>query len=151
MITEEHHTMPCPTDEICDLCNKNMDMIWMTYGSGEETRIGWKCGCGGTHTTEEKECKMSATDGGDLKLCKNCKYVDKIWQMNCTLKPLGLDLVSGKHRYESASLQRSYWNIVIWRCGKKGRFWEQRDWKSELEIRQENLRQTIAELERTRK
>ena len=92
---------------------------------------------------------MSAREGG-LKLCKNCKYVDDIWMMNCTLKPLGLDLVSGKHRYESASLQRSYWNFVVWRCGKKGRFWEQREWESELEKKQRVLRETLDEIEEKR-
>ncbi len=85
-----------------------------------------------------------------LKLCKNCKYVDTVWQMSCTLRDMGLDLVNGKHRFESASIQRSYPNIWIWRCAKKGRFWEKREWESDLEKKQRALQETIAEIERTR-
>ena len=68
---------------------------------------------------------MAAREGG-LKLCRDCKHrTHYIWN-DCLKAPKGRCRVDGQMKYESASLQRDYWNIVWWRCGKKGRFWEQR-------------------------
>lgn len=44
--------------------------------------------------------------------------------MNCKKAPRGKSLVDGKMRYEPAAVQREYPSWWIWRCGKKGRFWE---------------------------
>jgi len=77
-------------------------------------------------------------------------YVDTIWLTDCTLKPKGIDLVNGKHRYESASLQRSYWNFVIWRCAKKGRFWKKREWLTALEVKKATLDKTLDKIKSER-
>jgi hypothetical protein len=66
---------------------------------------------------------MSATEGGP-KLCKDCKHLSDWLFSDCMKAPKGRCRVDGRKKYETASLQRDYWNIVWWRCGRKGRFWE---------------------------
>lgn len=66
---------------------------------------------------------MSAIEGGP-KLCNQCKHFSDYIFGNCLKAPEGRSLVDGRRRYESARSQRDYWNIVWWRCGTKGRFWE---------------------------
>ena len=50
MITQENHSMPCPSNEVCYLCKQEMFMTSIGYG-GETTRIDWKCECGALTTT----------------------------------------------------------------------------------------------------
>jgi len=119
--------MPCPPEEICYLCGQKMFMTSIGYG-GEETRIDWKCKCGALTTTlGGKECKMTATKAVmEKKLCIYCKHYTDIL-MNCKKAPRGKSPVDGRMRYESASIQREYPSWWIWRCGKKGRFWESKE------------------------
>jgi hypothetical protein len=62
-----------------------------------------------------------------LKLCRDCKHLSDWLFSDCLKAPKGRCHVDGKMKYESAGLQRDYWNIVWWRCAKKGRFWEKRE------------------------
>jgi len=117
--------MPTPPNEVCSLCDCEMGMTWISYGV-EKERIGWKCECGGTQTTCIKEYKMAVREGG-LKLCKDCKYLSDVIFSDCLKAPKGRSRVDGRQKHETASLQRDYWNIVWWRCGKKGRFWEPKE------------------------
>lgn len=58
-----------------------------------------------------------------LKTCETCKHFT--FFLDCGRSPKGIDRVSGGMKYESCSIERDYPSFVWWRCGKKGRFWEE--------------------------
>lgn len=117
--------MPCPNNETCYLCGKEMHMTAISYG-GEGTRIDWKCKCGALTTTDLKECKMyggQVDSDVKIKLCKDCKHFIEFYDY-CGLSEKKRSLVNGKMRYNLASYERDWANWIWWKCGKNGRFWE---------------------------
>ena len=121
-VSKNNHAMPCPNDVVCHLCGNKMQMTSISYG-GEETKIDWKCKCHAKTTTRLEECKMSATDGANLKLCKNCKHHIYLWD-ECRRKFKDKDPVGGRIRYIPCWEERMWWNFIWWKCGKKARFFE---------------------------
>lgn len=58
-----------------------------------------------------------------MKTCETCKHF--VFFLDCGRSPKGKDPVGGGMKYESCSIERDYPWFVWWRCGKRGRFWEE--------------------------